>query len=56
MQSFDRQILSLIFPGNKATNQNKIDNCEELEALNQDVAEPSLIRLVLGNIARQKLQ
>ena len=28
MQSFDREIQSLIFPGNKATDQNKFDNCE----------------------------
>ena len=29
MQSFDRQIHSLIFSGNKATVKNKFDNCEE---------------------------
>ena len=31
MQNFDREIQSLIFPGNKATDQNKFDNCEELK-------------------------
>ena len=51
MQSFDREIQSLIFPGNKATGQNKFDNCEEYEHLNQIVAETSLFRLVLGDIA-----
>ena len=33
-KSFDRKIRSLIFPGNKATDQNKFDNCEEYEHLN----------------------
>ena len=56
MQSFDREIQSLIFPGNKAADQNKFDNYEEDEYLNQTVAETSLIRLVLGDIACQKLQ
>ena len=37
MQSSDREIQSLIFPGNKATDQNKFDNCEEYEHLNQKV-------------------
>ena len=55
MQWFDREIQSLIFPGNKATDQNKFDNCEEHGHLNQTVAETSLIRLVLGDIACQKL-
>ena len=55
MQSFDREIQSLISPGNKATDQNKFDNCEEYEHLNQIVAETSLIRLVLGDIPCQKL-
>ena len=39
MQSFDRDIESLIFPGNKATDQNKCDNCEEYEHLNQLLRE-----------------
>ena len=56
MQSCDRVIQSLIFLGNKATHQNKFDNCEECEHLNQIVAENVLIRLVLGDIACQKLQ
>ena len=56
MQSFDLEIQLLIFPGNKATDQNKFDNCEEYEYLNQIVAETSLIRLGLGDIACQKLQ
>ena len=43
MQSFDWGIHSLIFPGNKATDQNKFDNCEEYEHLNQTVAETTLI-------------
>ena len=50
MQSFDRDIQSLVFPANKATDQNKFDNCEEYEHLNQTVAETSLIRLILGVI------
>ena len=56
MQSFDRKIQSLIFPENKATDQNEFDNCEEYEHLNQIVAKTSLIRLVFGDIAFQKLQ
>ena len=56
MQSFDRDIQSLIFPGNKATDQNEFDNCEEYEHLNQVITETSLIRLVLGDIACQKLK
>ena len=28
MQSFDREIQLLISPGNKATDQNELDNCE----------------------------
>ena len=56
MQSFDHEIQSLMFPGNKATDPNKFDNCEEYEHLNQIVAETSLIQLVLGDIACQKLQ
>ena len=48
-----REIQPLIFPGNKATDQNKSDNCEECEHLNQIVAENVLIRLVLGDIACQ---
>ena len=56
MQSFDREIQSLIFPGNKATDQNKFNNGEEYEHLNQTVAETSLIRLALGDIPCQKLQ
>ena len=56
MQSFDREIQSLIFLGSKATDQNKFDNCEECEHLNQIVTETSLIRLVLGYIACQNLQ
>ena len=47
---------SLIFPGNKATNQNKFDKCEEYEHLNRTVAETSLIRHVLGDITCQELQ
>ena len=54
MQSFDRELQSLIFPGNKVADQNKSDNCEEYEQLNQTVAETSLIRLVIGDIACQK--
>ena len=50
MQSFDLEIQSLIFPGNKAIDQNKFDNCEEYEDLNQAVAEMSSIPLVLGDI------
>ena len=53
MQSFDREIQSLIFPGNKATDQNKFDNYQEYERLNQTVADTSLIRLVLRGIACQ---
>ena len=49
MQSCDREIQSLIFPGNKAADQTKFDNCEEYDHLNQIVAETSLIRLVLGD-------
>ena len=56
MRSLDREIQSLIFPGNKATDQNKFENCEEYEHLNQVVAETSFIPLVLGDIACQKLQ
>ena len=56
MQSFDREAQSLIFPENKTTDQNKFDNCEEYECLNQIVAEKSLFRLVLENIACRKLQ
>ena len=56
MQSFDGEIQSLIFTGNKATDQNKFDNCEEYEPLNQTSAETSLIRHVLGDIVCQKLQ
>ena len=56
MQSFDHEIQSLVFSGKKATDQNKFDNCEEYENLNQTVAETSFIRLVLGDIACQKLQ
>ena len=52
MQSFDREIQSMIFPGNKATDQNKFDNCEENEHLIQTVAEMPLVRL---DIACQKL-
>ena len=50
MQSLDREIQPLIglFPGNKATDQNKLDSCEEYENLNQIVAKTSLIRLVFG--------
>ena len=29
MKSFDHEVQSLIFPGNKATDQNNFDNCEE---------------------------
>ena len=54
MQSFNREIQSSINPGNKATDQNKFDNCEEYEYLNQIAAETSLIHLVLGDIACQK--
>ena len=43
MQTFDREIQSLVFPGNKATDQNKFDNCEENEPVNRIVAEASLI-------------
>ena len=55
MQSFDHEIQSVIFPGNKVTDQNKFDNCEEYEHLTQIVAGRSLIRLILGDIACQKL-
>ena len=41
--SFDCEIQSLIFPGNKATDQNEYDDdCEEYEQLNQIGAEKSL--------------
>ena len=50
MQSSDCEIQSLIFPGNKATDRNKFDYCEEYEHLNQTVAETSLIGLVVGDI------
>ena len=50
---FDRESQSLIFPGNKSTDQHKFNNCEEYEHLNQTVAETSLIRLVLGDIPCQ---
>ena len=33
----------LIFSGNKATDQNKFDNCEEYKHLNKIVAETSFI-------------
>ena len=56
MQSFDHEIQSLMFPGNKATDQNKFGNCEEYEHLNQTVTETSLIQLILGDIACQNLQ
>ena len=56
MQSFDRVIQSLVFPGNRVTDQSKIDNLEEYKHLNQIVAETSLIGLVLGDITCQKLQ
>ena len=56
MQSFDHEIQSLIFLGNKATDQIKFDDCEEYEHLSQIVAETSSIRLVLGDNACQKLQ
>ena len=56
MQILDREIQSLIFPRNKATDQNKFDDWEEYEHLNQTVAEISLINFVLENIAYQKLQ
>ena len=39
MQSFDREVQSLIFLGNKATDTNKSDNCEECKHQNQIVAE-----------------
>ena len=38
-RSFNCEIQSLIFPGNKATDQNKFGNCEEYEQLNQTGAE-----------------
>ena len=53
---FDREIQSLIFPGNKAIDQNKFDSCKEYEHTNQIFAEMSLIQLVLRDIACQKLQ
>ena len=56
MQRFDREIQSLIFPENKATDQSEFDNCEEYEHLDQIVTETSLIRLVLGDIACHRLQ
>ena len=56
MQSFDREIQPLITPGNKATDQNIFDNCEKYKHLNRIVAETCLIRLVLEDIACQKLQ
>ena len=55
MQSFDREIQPLIVPGNKATDQNEFDNCEEYEHINQIAAETFLTQLVLGDIACQKL-
>ena len=54
MQSFDSEIKSLIFPGNKTTDQNQFDNCEEYEHPNQIVAETFLIRLILGDICISK--
>ena len=54
MQSSGHEIQSLIFPANKATDQNKFDNCQEYEYLNQIVAETSLIRLVLGRFCTSK--
>ena len=56
MQSFDCEIQSLIFHENKATDQNKLDNCEEYEHVNQIVAETFLIRPIIGDILCQKLQ
>ena len=56
MQSFDHEIQSLIFLGNKATDQDKFRNCEEYKHMNQTVVEKSLIRFVLGDNACQKLQ
>ena len=50
MQRIDREIQSLIFPGNKAADQNKSNYCEEYEHLNQTVAETSFIRLVVEDI------
>ena len=44
---FNLGIQSLIFPENKATDQNRFDNCEKYEHMGQTVAETSLIRLVL---------
>ena len=51
MQSFEREIQSLIFPGNKAIDRNELDNCKELEYLNKIAAETFLNRLVIGDIA-----
>ena len=50
MQSVYHETRSLIFPGNKVTDQNKFDNCKEYEHLNQIVAEMSLIHFVLENL------
>ena len=56
MQSFDREIQSLIFPGNKEIDQNKLDNCKEYEHLNKINAETFLILLIVEEIERQILQ
>ena len=52
MQNFDLEIQQVIFPKYKAIYQNQFDTCEEYEHLNQIVAEMSLIRYVLRDIAR----
>ena len=56
MQTFGREIQSLVSLGNKATDQNKFDNCELYKDQNEIIAETSMIRLVLTDIACQKLQ
>ena len=46
--SFDRETQSMIFSGNKATDQNKFDNCEDYEHhLNETIAGTYSIRLIL---------
>ena len=55
MQSFDRDIQSFIFLGNKAIDQNEFDNCKEYEHLKL-LQKPFLIQLVTGDIACQKPQ
>ena len=54
MQSFDREIQSFIFPGNKTTDQNEFYECEKHEHLNQTVGETSLVRLIFWRCCMPK--